>query len=205
MKCEKMFGDVYGIFGLGRVKEYSIYEQNKEKYYFEKYLLAICSSSSGHVKIYLDYSMCGVEGEPRVIAIDDELMEPGDRPWVLADNFESFIKSLCYDESGDCDEETDGMFVPDCNLHSIVKRKILLDGNARLYIFMLIIFLLTFVGLIFDIMILAFFMFVEIFLFIVLVISSIDILRRKYKCWYDELVNIQEVNGQKKICIEVYS
>ena len=44
----------------------------------------------------MDYSICGASGEPRVIAIDNELMMDGinPKPLILADNFESFIVSI---------------------------------------------------------------------------------------------------------------
>ena len=45
----------------------------------------------------MDYNECGPQGEPRVIAIDNELdMEDlNATPYVLAKNFEDFISRLC--------------------------------------------------------------------------------------------------------------
>ena len=198
----KRYSDIEGIFGLGKNKRYSIYEANKEKDYFEENLVAICSSNSGHAKIYLDYSICEPNEEPRVIAIDDELMMDGlnPKPLVLADNFESFIKSL--NEEDEEEEEVDVKFVPDDELHELVKKKILITSNMGIYIFMLIGLLLTIIGFVFSITLLKVLIVVEILLFIGLIITSSDILKRKYKCWYDELVEIKEENGIKKYILK---
>lgn len=198
----KRYNDIEGIFGLGREKKYSIYEANKDKEYFEENLIAICSSNSGHAKVYLDYSICEDNEEPRVIAIDEELMMegPNPKPLVLADNFENFIKAL--NEENDEDEEVDIKFVPDDNLHKLVKKKILLNSNSGIYIFMLIALLLAVIGFVFKIFFLELLIIVEILLFIGLIISSVDILKRDYKCWYDELEDIKEENGVKKYILK---
>ena len=198
---KKRYSDIEGIFGLGKNKSCSICEANKDKYYFEENLIAICSSNSGHAKIYLDYSICEPNEEPRVIAIDDELMMDGlnPKPLVLADNFESFIKALNEEDEEDI---VDVKFVPDDELHKLVKKKVLINSNMGIYIFMLIGLLLTIIGFVFSITILKVLIVVEILLFIGLIITSEDILKRKYKCWYDELVDIKEENGIKNYILK---
>ncbi|MCH5583519.1 SMI1/KNR4 family protein [Shimazuella sp. AN120528] len=60
--------------------------------------------SAGHDAIMLDYSLCGKEGEPRVIHVDVEI---SDDPiiTILADNFETFIKGLVNGEKYNDEEE----------------------------------------------------------------------------------------------------
>ena len=54
--------------------------------------------TAGHDGIMLDYSVCGPQGEPRVVLVDPE----DDLTTVLATNFEEFLRSLvdcrAYDE-----------------------------------------------------------------------------------------------------------
>lgn len=200
----KRYDDIEGIYGLGRGKRCSIYEANKEKEYFEENLIAICSSNSGHANVYLDYSICGASGEPRVIAIDNELMMDGinPKPLILADNFESFIKSLYEYDEDFVEDDNDVGFVPDDNIHNLVKKKILIKDNIGMYIFMLIILLLIIIGFVFNIRILKWLIILETFLCLGLIVSSEYILKRKYKCWYDELADIKEENGIKKYILK---
>ena len=196
----EIFSDLEGIFGLGRTKKHSIYEENKNKEYYEENLISICSSNSGHNKIYLDYSICGTDGEPRVIAIDNEAFDDvNPKPWVLADNFEIFIESL--HEYTEEDEETDAsdLFHPDDNIHKLVKKKVLIESNGKIVIFALSVLLLSVVGFCFRIKFLGYLLPFEIIgvilLLIMCAVASIDIVKGNYRCWYDEIAEIKEENG----------
>lgn len=59
--------------------------------------------SAGHDAIMLDYSLCGKEGEPRVIHVDVEVSED---PIItmIAKDFETFIKGLVNGEKYNYDE-----------------------------------------------------------------------------------------------------
>ena len=191
----KRYYDIDGIFGLGRTPKCSIFEANKDKDYYEENLIAIGSVLSSDGKIYLDYGECGTDGEPRVIAIDKDDFDgndPNPKPLELASNFESFIRSLReYDE----DEEVDKKFVPDDNFHKLVKKKILVQSNMWIYTVMLIALLLAVIGFAFNIWILKLPVCVDPILLVMLIITSTDIVKRKYKCWYDEIEEIKVENG----------
>lgn len=65
--------------------------------------IVICDCpSAGHDAVMLDYSLCGKEGEPRVIHVDVEVEE---EPCItfLANDFESFIRGLVHWEVFDTD------------------------------------------------------------------------------------------------------
>ena len=195
---KKRYYDIEGIFGLGRTQSCSIYEQNKEKNYYEENLIAVCSTIEGDGRIYLDYNECGKDGEPRVIAIDkdDFMNDPNPKPLVLAADFESFIGTLFeYDE----EKEVDIKFEPDDNIHKLVKKKVMLQSNLWVYIVMIIVILLPVAGIVFEIKFLAKLIFVgifaDIFLFVIFMIASSDTVNRKYKCWYDVIEEIKVENG----------
>lgn len=203
------FSDIEGIYGLGRGKRCSIYEINKDKEYYEEYLIAICSSISGHVQVYLDYSNCEKTEEPEVIAIDDEMMMDtvNPKPIKLADNFEAFINSLYeYNEDEDEDEdevvESIARFKPDDEIHKLVKKKILIDYSKGMYLLMLAALALIVIGFCLNIAILrvlaVLLIFLEVFLILGFAALGNDILKRKYDCWYDEIAEIEEVDGLKK-------
>ena len=199
-KNREIFNDLEGMFGLGRTKRHSIYEENKDRFDFEENWISICSSNSGHSKIYLDYSICGPDGEPRVIAIDDECYDiDNPDPWVLADNFEAFIESLHeYTEDDEETEESD-LFHPDDDIHKLVKKKVLVQSNGWIIIFVLAFNFIAMAGFANGINFLLYLIPLGIIggalLLIMYVIASIDIFKRKYRCWYDEIAEIKEENG----------
>ena len=112
------------------------------------------------------------------------------------------IKSLYEYDEDFVEDDNDVGFVPDDNIHNLVKKKILIKNNIGMYIFMLIILLLIIIGFVFNIRILKWLIILEIFLSLGLIVSSEDILKRKYKCWYDELADIKEENGIKKYILK---
>jgi hypothetical protein len=192
---KKRYYDIEGIFGLGRNGKCSVYEANKDKDYYEENLIAIGSACYGEGRIYLDYSECGTDGEPGVIAIDRDCFDtddPNPKPVVLADNFEDFIKILReYDE----DKEVDVKFVPDDKIHKLVKKKVLLDFSMGFYIFFLVVIILTVIGYLYNIFILKLPVAVIPVLAVMMIIATSDIRKREYKCWYDEIEEIKEENG----------
>lgn len=193
---KKRYYDIEGIFGIGSEGECSIYGANQDKTYYEENLIAIGFSAYGDGKIYLDYSECGTDGEPRVIAIDgDDFDNANPKPVVLANNFEAFIKILReYDE----EKEADVKFAPDDKIHKLVKKKVLIESNMWIYILMVIVFIISVLGFVFDIFILKLPIAIDILLLFFLVFSSIDTLNRKYSCWYDVVEEIKEENGIKQ-------
>lgn len=60
--------------------------------------ILVCSCpSGGHDAIMMDYSECGINGNPKVIHVD---VETFDEPniTILAENFETFIKGLVHEK-----------------------------------------------------------------------------------------------------------
>ena len=205
MKNTDGFWDLEGIYGIGD-KYYSINYQNKDKANFEENLISICSSNSGHSNIYLDYSECGPQGEPRVIAIDNELdiEDLNITPYVLAKNFEDFISRLCDDEDEEEISKHDTLvyFEPDDTIHKAVKKHVLIYNQMWAYIaipIMTIISILIFIRVTIKMSLLVFIPIVllpiTIFLIIGCLIIITDILKRKYKCWFDVIENITNDNG----------
>ena len=205
MKNTDGFWDLEGIYGIGD-KNYSINHQNKDKADFEANLISICSSNSGHSNIYLDYNECGPQGEPRVISIDNELsMEDlNEKPYVLAKNFEDFISRLCDPEDEEEISKYDTLvyFEPDDTIHKVVKKHVLLYNQMWAYIaipIMTIISILIFIRVNIKMSLLVFIPVVllpiTIFLIIGCLIITTDILKRKYKCWFDVIENITNENG----------
>ena len=194
---KKRYYDIEGIFGLGRTKQCSIYEVNKDKSYYEENLIAICYAMSGDDKVYLDYNKCGADGEPRVIAIGrDDFDGPNPKPLELAADFETFITSLReYDE----EKEVDVKFAPDDNIHKLVKKKVLLESNLWIYTLMLIALFIPVAGMVLHIKFLAklisFGIIIDLFLLVLFIGGSIDIFKRQYRCWYDEIEEIKVENG----------
>jgi hypothetical protein len=88
--------EINGFFGISdNTREYkTVYTTDFyiKEWGYPAIGIVICDCpSAGHDLIFLDYSICGKDGEPRVVHIDQE--------WdyqitVLAENFEEFIKKL---------------------------------------------------------------------------------------------------------------
>lgn len=205
MKNTDGFWDLEGIYGIGD-KNYSINQQNNNKVDFEENLISICSSNSGHSNIYLDYNECDSQGEPRVIAIDNELSidDLNVTPYVLAKNFEDFISRLCdYDDEEEIHKhDTLEYFKPDDAIHKAVKKYVLLYNQMWAYIaipIMTIVSILILIRMTSKMSLLVFIPIVLIPFTIFLIIGSLiittDILKREYKCWYDVIENITVENG----------
>ncbi len=199
------FSDLEGIYGIGD-KIYSINYQNKDRAYFEANLISICSSNSGHSNIYLDYNECGPQGEPRVIEIDNEfnMEDLNAKPYVLAKNFEDFISRLCdyEDEEEISKHDTLVYFEPDDTIHNAVKKHVLLYNMMWAYIaipVMTIVSILIIIMTIIKKSLLVFIPIILIPLSIFLLIGSLiiitDVLKRKYKCWFDVIEDITTENG----------
>jgi hypothetical protein len=199
------YSDLNVIYGIGD-NYHSINYENKNKAYYEENLISICSSNSGHAKIYLDYNECGPQGEPRVIAIDNEMNIDGlnAEPIFLAKNFEDFISRLCdvEDEKEIEKHNTIKFFKADEKIHKAVKKHVLIYNQMWAYIaipIMTIISILIFIRVTIKMSLLVFIPIVllpiTIFLIIGCLIIITDILKRKYKCWFDVIENITIDNG----------
>ena len=199
------FSDLEGIYGIGD-KYYSINHQNEDKAYFEANLISICSSNSGHSNIYLDYNECGPQGEPRVIAIDNEfnMEDLNAKPFVLAKNFEDFISRLCdyEDEEEISKHDTLVFFEPDDTIHKAVKKHVLIYDQMWAYIaipVMTIISILILIRVTIKMSLLVFIPVVllpfTLFLIIGCLLVTTEIFKRKYKCWFDVIEDITTENG----------
>lgn len=111
----------------------------------------------------MDYSECGPQGEPRVIAIDNELdiEDLNITPYVLAKNFEDFISRLCYDEDEEEISKHDTLvyFEPDDTIHKAVKKYVLIYNQMWAYIaipIMTIISILIFIRVTIKMLLLVF-------------------------------------------------
>lgn len=88
---------ITGIMGIGRNKIYSLCGDMGSQFWINEWQypevgIAICTTpSGGHDMIFLDYTECGREGEPKVVYID---VENNGKIIKIADNFESFIIGL---------------------------------------------------------------------------------------------------------------
>ncbi len=195
------FSDLEGIYGIGD-NFYSVNRQNEDRCDYEEDLVSICSSNSGHVDICLDYSKCGPQGEPRVIARDNELdmSHSWDKSWVLAENFEDFISRLCdADDEEEIDKyDTIKRFEPDDKIHKAVKDTVLWYHQRGIYILTIIITILVFIGFFKGILLLKFLILLDLFLILGGAVFTKDVLDRKYKCWYDVIESITTENGITK-------
>lgn len=92
---------IEGIYGIGKEKPYSLLGEFGTAFWREEWeypdigIVIADTPSAGHDMIFLDYSQCGRDGEPRVVCVDQEWDY---RVRVLADNFEKFISKLRTEE-----------------------------------------------------------------------------------------------------------
>lgn len=99
---------ISGIMGIGREKSYSLCGDLGSRFMIEEWGypdigVVICDCpSAGHDVVMLDYRLCGREGEPAVIHVDQE---DNYEITFLAGSFEAFIRGLVHDEFYDEYEE----------------------------------------------------------------------------------------------------
>lgn len=99
---------ISGILGIGRDKSNSLCGEFGSRFMIDEWEypdigVAVCDCpSAGHDMVFLDYSACGPQGEPRVVHIDQEC---GYDITFLADNFETFIRGLVNEDVYDTSEE----------------------------------------------------------------------------------------------------
>ncbi len=106
---------ITGIFGIGRDKECSLCGSLGSKFMIDEWEypdigVAVCDCpSAGHDMIFLDYTECGPDGEPKVVHVDQE---NDYKITLLADSFEEFIRGLLPESDFDddyayCDDDDD--------------------------------------------------------------------------------------------------
>ena len=88
---------IEGIYGIGREKPYSLLGELCTAFWVEEWEyppigVVICDTpSAGHDMVFLDYTACGPQGEPRVVLVDQEADY---RVTELAKDFGEFISRL---------------------------------------------------------------------------------------------------------------
>jgi tetratricopeptide (TPR) repeat protein len=93
---------ISGIMGVDPAKKFSLVGDLGSRFMIEEWGypdigIAICECpSAGHDMIFLDYRLCGPQGEPEVVHIDQE---QDYEITLLADDFESFILGLRSDDA----------------------------------------------------------------------------------------------------------
>lgn len=103
---------ITGIFGIGREKSCSLCGELGSQFMIDEWEypaigVAICDCpSAGHDMIFLDYRVCGPQGEPAVVHVDQE---NDYKITHLADSFEEFIRGLEYESLYDPDEDAEGL------------------------------------------------------------------------------------------------
>ena len=99
---------ITGIFGIGREKSCSLCGELGSQFMIDEWEypaigVAICDCpSAGHDMIFLDYRVCGPQGEPAVVHVDQE---NDYKITHLADSFEEFVRGLEHESLYDPDEE----------------------------------------------------------------------------------------------------
>ena len=103
---------ITGIFGIGREKIYSLCGELGSQFMIDEWEypaigVAICDCpSAGHDMIFLDYRVCGPQGEPAVVHVDQE---NDYKITHLADSFEEFICGLEHESLYDLDEDAEDL------------------------------------------------------------------------------------------------
>jgi len=99
---------VKGIMGIGRDKDRSICGFFGSQFWIDEWEyppigVAVCDCpSGGHDMIFLDYSECGADGEPKIVHVDQDC---DFEITFLAENFESFICGLVNEQVYDNSEK----------------------------------------------------------------------------------------------------
>jgi hypothetical protein len=99
---------IEGIYGIGREKSNSLcggtgYSNWIDGWGYPAIGIPICDTfTAGHDMIFLDYSECGRDGEPKVVHIDQESDYDVNK---IAENFEEFIGLLQTEEEYEDDYE----------------------------------------------------------------------------------------------------
>lgn len=100
--------EITGIMGIGRNKTYSLCGTLGSQFMIDEWGypntgVFICNCpSAGHDLIMLDYSKCGINGEPEVVHIDQE---SDYKKTFLAKDFETFIRCLVSSDVYDTSEQ----------------------------------------------------------------------------------------------------
>ena len=103
---------ITGIFGIGREKSYSLCGELGSQFMIDEWEypaigVAICDCpSAGHDMIFLDYRVCGPQGEPAVVHVDQE---NDYKITHLADSFEEFVRGLEHESLYDPDEDVEDL------------------------------------------------------------------------------------------------
>lgn len=103
---------ITGIFGIGREKSCSLCGELGSRFMIDEWEypaigVAICDCpSAGHDMIFLDYRVCGPQGDPAVVHVDQE---NDYKITHLADSFEEFICGLEHESLYDPDEEAEDL------------------------------------------------------------------------------------------------
>lgn len=99
---------ISGFLSIGREKSYSLCGDLGSQFQIEEWGyppigVYICNCpSAGHDMIMLDYSKCGLNGEPEVVHVDQD---NNYKITFLASNFEEFVKGLVNADVYDTSEE----------------------------------------------------------------------------------------------------
>ena len=103
---------ITGIFGIGREKSCSLCGELGSQFMIDEWEypaigVAICDCpSAGHDMIFLDYRVCGPQGEPAVVHVDQE---NDYKITHLADSFEEFVRGLEHESLYDPDEDVEDL------------------------------------------------------------------------------------------------
>lgn len=103
---------ITGIFGIGREKSCSLCGELGSQFMIDEWEypaigVAICDCpSAGHDMIFLDYRVCGPQGEPAVVHVDQE---NDYKITHLADSFEEFVRGLEHESLYDPEEDVEDL------------------------------------------------------------------------------------------------